>query len=130
MHIQYDISSPPTLGESWEERQEGPDRGLISAWLRGIALAKEQPALAAAALRDELPVLPFRGGLERAIKVKNKVGALHYIAMWQGLRGNNLSIDLTKELQKTCSLTKVTVTFTGDTKRLLASESTATGELT
>lgn len=129
MYIECDATAPPTLGSSWEERQEGPDRGLISAWLGGFSLAREQPALVAAAQKDELPVLPFRGGLDRAIKVKNKVGALQYIAMWHGLRGENLRIDPSQELQKTCSRTHVTVTFTSDITKLLASETASTGDL-
>jgi hypothetical protein len=129
MLIQCDINNPPALGRTWEERQEGPDKGLISAWLRGIEIAKERPYLAAAAKRNELPVLPFRGGLEKTIKAKRKVGSIHYLAMWQGLRSENLCVDLTAEIQLTCNLTGVTVGFTGDTKKLLSADVESEGSM-
>ncbi|WP_201740770.1 hypothetical protein [Rhodoferax sp. TS-BS-61-7] len=98
---------------------EGKDKGLIASWLRGIEKAKEEPALAAKARAGELPPLPWKGGVERAIK-GSKIGALHYLAAWQGLRGEDLDVDMNDEVSMTCTRTQVTVLFTGDLKKLLA----------
>jgi hypothetical protein len=113
----------PSLDISYQLRWEGADQGLITAWASGIALGESQPDLAAAALRGELPVLPFKGGIEKAIEAKSKLGALHYLAMWQGLRNEPLNIDTECENQLVCTKTNVTVVFTLDTKRLLATGS-------
>lgn len=118
MRIQESITRPPRLAERWEDRMEGPDKGLIASWLRGIEKAKEDPALAAKAFAGELPPLPWKGGVEKAIK-GSKIGALHYLAAWQGLRGEDLDINMNDEFEKTCTRTQVTVLFTGDLKKLL-----------
>lgn len=93
---------------------EGPDKSLINCWLRGREKATETPALAAAAIAGELPILPFRGGIARKIKTKTKIGAHQYLAMWQGLRGEDLNITQGTEVRLTCSKTGVPVTFTDD----------------
>lgn len=114
MIVECNFGSAPSQGESWSERWGGPDKGLICSWLRGIEKAKESPELAAQASRGELPSLPWVGG-GKAIKAGKRIGALHYLAMWQGLRGENLSIDLAAGASRTCTLTGMAVTFTGDT---------------
>lgn len=119
MRIRHPISHPPTPSEDWYERWEGPDQGLICSWLRGIEKGLEDPALAAKAKAGELPVLPWRGGVEKTIKRTDKVGALQYLAAWQGLRGEDLDIELGVEVQMTCTRTGVPVTFTGNTEQLL-----------
>lgn len=93
------------------------DRGLISAWLAGRDMATRDQQIVEAALRGELPVLPFKGGVERAIK-GNKIGALHYIAMWQGLRGEDLRIALDSRPVMRCARTGVQVYFTDDVEEL------------
>ena len=103
---------------------EGEDKGLIASWLRGIEKAKEDARLAQKALAGELPPMPWKGGVERAIK-GGKIGALHYLAAWQGLRGENLDVSFNDELQMTCTRTQVTVLFTGDLKKLLADSESA-----
>ena len=114
MIVECSFSSASPQGESWAERWGGPDKGLICSWLRGIEKAKESPELAAQASRGELPSLPWVGG-GKAIKAGKRIGALHYLAMWQGLRGENLSIDLATGATHTCTLTGMAVIFTGDT---------------
>lgn len=113
MLITSSIKNPPTLGESWEDRQEGADKGLISAWLSGVEKQKSWLEIASAAKRRELPVLPFKGGVEKPVKVV-KTGSLHYIAMWQGLRGDDLNVSLGSSPSMTCSKTGVKVIYTDD----------------
>ncbi len=117
MLIQASAAKPPQQGESWEERQEGEDCGLISAWLAGRGMRERDPAAAQAALRGELPVLPFKGGVEKPIK-GSKIGSLHYIAMWQGLRGDDLNVTLGSRPVMRCIRTGVQVYFTDDVKEL------------
>jgi hypothetical protein len=77
-------------GLTWEERWEGVDRGLVASWERGQDMQRESP--------------------EKA--VKHKYGSLLYLAMWQGLRGDNLDVDMDRETKVTCTKTKSVVTFT------------------
>ena len=105
---------PAHQHKSWQERWEGPDCGLLSAWSRGRDKAKEDPELSYAALRGELPILPWKGGVEQATKLGHKFGPLLYLAMWQGLRGQDLNIDTESEVKLTCSRTGMTVTYTNE----------------
>lgn len=109
--------SPPVLGDSWEARQEGEDEGLISAWLAGLDMRERDCNLSQAALRGELPVLPFKGGVEKKIK-GGKIGALKYIAMWQGLRGEDLCVTIGSRPVMKCAKTGVQVSFTDDVEEL------------
>jgi hypothetical protein len=102
---------------TWQQRWEGPDGGLISAWIRGREKSREDPELRAAVERGELPILPWKGGVEQATKVGHKYGALLYVAMWQGLRGDALQIDTDIEVKLTCSRTGMTVTYTSDASK-------------
>lgn len=104
-------------GESWEERWGGQDRGLICSWHRGIEKVREAPELCQQAMRGELPSLPWVGG-GKFIKAGKRVGSLHYLAMWQGLRGEDLNIDTTRGRIIRCSLTGMVVTFTGDIRAI------------
>jgi hypothetical protein len=113
------IDSPPQQGNTWEERWEAADQGLIGAWLLGIEKSLSNPVLKRKALAGELPLLPWKGGVSKAIAAKGKVGAFHYLATWQGLRGEDLRINPAVEVQLTCSRTHVTVTFTSDIEKLL-----------
>ena len=58
----FDTSIPPH--QSWEERWEGPDRGLICSWARGVEKARETSQLREQALRGELPPLVWKGGAD------------------------------------------------------------------
>jgi hypothetical protein len=114
MKIYCSISEPIRENLKWEERWRDIDQGLIACWERGREKSAEDPALAAQARDGQLIVLPWKGGVERAIKTKRKFGTLSYLAMWQGLRGEDLDLDLAEEVELTCAATGVTVVFTND----------------
>lgn len=120
MLITHHISNPPTFENDFNKRIRGPDKGLINAWIAGIRYAREHPDVAARAKAGELPVLPWRGGVDRAIKTRNKIGALQYVAMWQGLRQEDLYLDTEAEPVMVCQRTGVPVTFTLDICKLFA----------
>lgn len=122
MHIQLSIDNPPLPSEDFYARCEGPDQGLINAWLCGIEKSIEEPALAAMAKAGELPPLTWKGGVAKGIKRIDKIGSLQYLAAWQGLRGQDLNILQGLDVQITCARFGVTVTFTDDVKRLLQTE--------
>jgi hypothetical protein len=122
MLIYHLISNPPTPSEDWHERWEGSDQGLICNWLRGIEKGQENPDLATRAKAGELPILAWKGGLEKFIKTKTKVGAMAYLATWQGLRGEDLNIDPDAEVSITCSRTGVPVLFTNQVHKLLQTD--------
>jgi hypothetical protein len=105
-------------GLSWEERWKGQDNGLITCWEVGRELAKKEPELAAKAQRGELPVLHWKGGVDSKTKKRKKYGSLYYLAQWQGLRGEDLDIDLSKEIKLTCSKTGITIIYTNCIKKL------------
>jgi len=82
-------------------------------------MAQEQPELAAAALRGELPPLVWTGGLRKRLVSGRKYGSLQYLAMWQGLRGDPLHIDTDENVLITCARHGTTVTFTDDLRLIL-----------
>lgn len=120
MLIEQSILNPPPFENDFTRRLKGSDKGLINAWLAGISYAKAHPALAERAKKGELPALPYKGGVEKVIKTRNKIGALHYLAMWQGMRGEDLKLDMDLEPTVVCQRTGVPVTFTLDIKKLFA----------
>jgi hypothetical protein len=91
---------------------EGPDEGLIWCWERGRQERLERPDLAARADQGELVVgLDWKGGVEKKLKVEKKRGTLKYLATWQGLRGEDLDIDLEHERVIVCTRTGQAVVF-------------------
>jgi hypothetical protein len=117
MRVTREASAPPLDHRTWAERWERRDQGLFVCWERGREKAREDPDLAARASDGELVVLPWKGGVERAIKVGQKIGTLYYLAMWQGLRGESLSVALDEEVTLTCAKTGVRVTYTPDASK-------------
>jgi len=113
-HIQRSIDSPLRTGLNREQLWEDHDKGLIKCWEVGRQRAARFPELANQCLAGELPVLGWKGGVSRSLKKLEKYGSLKYLAQWQGLRGEDLSIDLTEERELTCSRTAMVVTFTPD----------------
>lgn len=99
---------------SYADRWEGEDKGLITSWEVGRELGKKDPSLAVRAKNGELPVLGLKGGIGNIPKKKEKYGCLNYLAQWQGLRGDDLDIDLSDEPEHVCSRTGVKVIFTND----------------
>lgn len=111
------FSEPKRQNLTWAERWKGPDRGLINCWEIGRELATKEPQIAVRAKEGELPVSAWKGGVEKTLKKKSKFGTLFYLAEWQGLRGEDLRVDLNKEVEITCARTGVTVVFTNDSKK-------------
>jgi hypothetical protein len=120
MKISRSISEPIRESEKWEERWNEEDQGLIACWERGREKSREDPALAAKAREGHLVVLPWKGGVEKAIKKTQKFGTLYYLAMWQGLCGEDLDVDLTEEVVLTCTATGMAVVFTNDVAKFAA----------
>jgi hypothetical protein len=104
-------------GLSWDERWNGADCGVITAWEVGRELRENGSPLVAMAERNELPILPWKGGVEKRIKKTRKYGTILYLAEWQGLRGDDLNIDLDEEVELTCSRTGMTVIYTLDREK-------------
>lgn len=113
MKVTRSVGSPPTPGITFDDRWGTVEAGLVTSWLRGLEMALEKPELAEAARNGRLVVLPWKGGVEKAIKA-GKVGVFNYLAMWQGLRSEDLSLDPDAETTLVCSGTGVPVLFTGD----------------
>ena len=116
-HICRSQGEPIREGLSFEERWKGPDHGLITAWEVGRRRRKEMPEIAKRAANGELPVSAWKGGVEKTLKKKAKFGTLEYLAEWQGLRGEDLDIDLDEEVTLVCSRTGMEVTYTSDSKK-------------
>ena len=104
---------------SWEECWNGPDGGLIACWEAGRAKAVNDPRLAQRARNGELMILPWKGGINRPLKTR-KYGSLRYLAMWRGLRGEPLIVDLDSEVILTCSKTGVSGTYTPRSEKYMA----------
>lgn len=114
MKIHRSIIEPIREGAKWDEQWNAKDNGLIACWERGREKRLEDPSLAAQAVGGQLVVLPWKGGVDKAIKKKQKFGTLFYLAMWQGLRGEDLNIDPAEEVVLSCATTGMAVVFTGD----------------
>jgi len=108
--LQRSISEPIREGLDWDQRWQAEDQGLIVCWEVGRQLQYEKPHLAETAKRGELVVLVWRGGVEQELKGK-KTGTLKYLAMWQGLRGEDLDLDLEGEIILTCTKTGQAVIY-------------------
>ncbi|MGY4816256.1 hypothetical protein ACVNP3_09940 [Pseudomonas chlororaphis subsp. piscium] len=113
------IVEPNRTGLTHQEIWEAADKGLIQCWEIGRERAKEHPQLALQCSEGQLPPLNWKGGVSRKLKKLEKFGSLKYLAQWQGLRGENLDIDLATEYTLTCSLTGMLVTFTPDQSKYL-----------
>ena len=110
-HLCRSIDRPIRDGLNWDELWLGPDQGLVGCWERGRQIRIEEPELAARAEKGELVVLVWRGGVEKKAKTERKPGTLHYLATWQGLRGQDLDIALEDETLIVCSKIGQTVVF-------------------
>jgi hypothetical protein len=84
MKITRSISEPIRQNLTRNERWDSDDNGLIACWERGREKALEEPGLATSAIVGQLVLLPWKGGVERALKKKEKYGCYNYLAMWQG----------------------------------------------
>jgi len=116
--IYRSFDEPERKNLSWKETWKNEDRGLIKNYELGRKLALSNPELAIKAKNGEFPVLEYKGGVDKELKKKEKIGALNYLAIWQALRGEDLDINLNDEVVKTCSRTNITITFTMDLEKL------------
>lgn len=114
----------------WNSVWKGADSALIKSWEIGRKLADQAPALAACAKAGELPPLNWKGGVSKKLKKREKFGSLHYLAQWQGLRGQDLEIDMDAEITLTCAKTGMVVTFTPDLRKLANQQSDSEEEVT
>lgn len=121
--IHLPISEPIRTGLNWNTTWQSSDRGLIKCWETGRLLALQDSELAERCKAGELPPLHWKGGVARALKKKDKFGALNYLAQWQGLRGDDLDIDPASEVTLSCSATGMAVTFTSDLSKLASQQS-------
>lgn len=122
MIIERSFNEQERQGLSWEQIWKADDRGIIKCWEVGRRLRRQQPKLAERAERGELPRLGWKGGLQdledgKAYKAKKKTGTLWFLAQLQGLKGEDLSIDLNGEPSLMCSEYGVEVTFTLDPEK-------------
>ncbi len=130
MRIQRSIEEPIRAGLSWPDLWQGADGGLIAAWEAGRHFAAAEPQKAALALNGELIVLPWKGGLEppdpskpqKPTKGKRapKYGCLLYLAMLQGVRCDDLSVDTSIETTLTCARNKSAVIYTLDSSKYVS----------
>jgi len=116
--VQRSICEQIRRGLAWDEAWKSDDQGLIKAWEAGRLLQRTSPELADVARKDELPILPAKGGAESSLKAGTKFGSMWYLAMWQGLRDDDLHAPTEGEVSMTCSRTGVKVTYTWDTGKL------------
>lgn len=121
-HIHRSADEPKREGLSWQETWNSEDQGLIACWERGREKRRESPGLAERAINGELPALAWKGGVERAMQKKKKFGTLNYLATWQGLRGEDLDIDMDSEPVLVCSRTGMMVVYTGDSTKYADTE--------
>jgi len=115
--IYRSVREPIRDNPSFEERWRGPDKGLIMCWEVGRKKGNDDPELAELAKRGELPLLYWKGGIEKKILKTEKYGTLNYLAEWQGLKGEDLDIDMSQEIEIVCSKTGMKVVFTGDSTK-------------
>ena len=109
--LRRSINEPIRQGLSWDETWRGTDNGLIFCWERGRQERLERPEDAARADRGELVGLDWKGGVRKKIKIEKARGTLSYLATWQGLRGEDLDIDLEGERVIVCSRFNQAVVF-------------------
>jgi len=112
------ILEPIREDPDFQERWNGNDKGLITCWEVGRTLGVKEPELVQKAKDGELPVLGWKGGVAEGLKLKEKFGSLNYFAQWQGLRGEDLNINLDDEYELMCTNTKVKVTYTADHQKI------------
>jgi hypothetical protein len=121
MKLHRSITVPIRSNATWHLLWASNDMGLIAAWEQGRAMRSTQPTLASAARNGQLILLPWKGGVEKLLKLK-KYGTLKYMAMWQGLRGDDLVIDTEAEIEIKCATTGMRVVFTNDAAKFSAGE--------
>src|SRR5579871_5461350 len=113
--LRRSIDKPIRDGLSWEQTWRGPDDGLIYCWEHGRLERLMRPEDAARAERGELVGLDWKGGVRKRLKTDRARGTLRYLAAWQGLRGEDLHIDVEGQKVVVCSRFGQTVVFSAAT---------------
>jgi hypothetical protein len=122
VNLRRSIAEPIRPETDWAATWQGADKGLVYCWERGRMIrvdgvrvlgdADAAASLAAAAERGELPTLPWKGGTSPEMTpTTKKTGTLQYLAMWQGLRNEDLDIDIDGEATIECAATGARVVF-------------------
>lgn len=110
--VQRSFSEPDRIDLDWDQKWKGEDNGLITCWEVGRQMRQSKPDLARQTEMGELPILGWKGGVDPEAKMqKKKTGSLYYLALWQGLSGQNLNIDIEAGAVLTCTRTNVMVTY-------------------
>ena len=109
--IHRSIAERIRSGLTWKQTWRDRDRGVIKCWEVGRGLRLLNPEVAAKAEDGQLPILGWKGGVDRPLKSGVKQGSLNYLAQWQGLCNQDLAIDLEGEQILVCSSTGVKVIF-------------------
>ena len=130
VNIEVPIRKGLTPNELWKQ----DDKGIIKAWELGREWAKLYPKMSSDAKSgclvelkrktsskgdEENYIRLFKGGYNKRQTQTFKYGTLHYYAMWLGLRGDNLNVDMEKEYPLVCTRTKMGVVYTIDSKKFL-----------
>jgi len=109
------VQSPPPEEQEFQQRWGTPEASVLTSWHRGLQLRKdpEWSEVVERASSGELPVLSWHGGIDPESKKKprKRLGSLNYLAMWQGLCGEDLHVDTDAEVALVCRRTGVRVIF-------------------
>ncbi len=111
------ISASIRVNPSYDERWNGDDKGLITCWEVGRKKRVSNPSLVQQVENNELPILGWKGGVDKALKKKEKFGSLNYLAQWQGIRGEDLNISISEEVTMQCKKTGMMITYTPDSTK-------------
>lgn len=114
MHIFRSISEPIRSGLDWDTLWKSKDLGLVACWERGREKALTDTVLAAKVTAGQLPVLPWKGGFKEATKLGWRYGTFNYLAMWQGMKGEDLNIHTDLDVTMVCAATGMKTVFTSD----------------
>ncbi len=115
--IRRSIKEPYRTGLNYAAIWQGPDKALICCWEVGRQLREKDREIAARAGKGELVSLPWKGGtgnfeeLPAGKKPPVRYGTLRYLAMWQGLRGEDLDIEIESQITLVCTRAKRPVVF-------------------
>ncbi|MCH8495714.1 MAG: hypothetical protein LAT57_08815 [Balneolales bacterium] len=80
--IKRSIFEPIRENLNWEEKWRQNDHGLIICWEVGRKLRDENPEIAQKVANDELPTLPWKGGLDKP--TKKGLGGLKFLMQQVG----------------------------------------------
>lgn len=115
--IYRSILEPIRSDLTYDERWNADDKGLITCWEVGRSKRDRNSELVRRVENDELPILEWKGGVDKALKNNEKYGSYNYLAQWQGIRGEDLNIDLSAETTLKCSNAATVITYTADSKK-------------